>query len=62
MNIQKNIVRLMTFKSYLEHTEPIFKELSMLDAFRNNDYLTTMHLCYGITVLKIYLKNLINFL
>ena len=42
MNIQKKIVRLMTFKSYLEHTEPIFKELGFLDIFKINDYLTAM--------------------
>ncbi len=32
----------MTFKSYLEHTEPIFKELGILDIFKINDYLTAM--------------------
>ena len=42
MNIQKKIVRLITFKSYLEHTEPIFKELGILDIFKINDYLTAM--------------------
>jgi hypothetical protein len=42
MNIQKKIVRLMTFKSYLEHTEPIFRELGILDIFKINDYLTAM--------------------
>ena len=30
----------MTFKSYLEHTEPIFKELSVLKIFQINDNLT----------------------
>jgi hypothetical protein len=40
MNIQKKIVRLMKFKSYMEHTEPIFKELNILDIFKINDYLT----------------------
>jgi hypothetical protein len=34
----------MTFKSYLEHTEPIFKELGILDIFKINDYLTAMFL------------------
>ena len=32
----------MTFKSYLEHTEPIFKELQILDIFKINDYLTAL--------------------
>ena len=42
MNIPKKIVRLMTFKSYVEHTELIFKELGILDIFKINDYLTAM--------------------
>ncbi len=42
MNIQKKIVRMMTFKLYMEHTEPIFKELNILDIFKINDYLTAM--------------------
>ena len=41
-NVQKKITRLMTFKSYLEHTEPIFKELSILNIFQINDSLTAM--------------------
>ncbi len=36
LNIQKKIIRLMSFKSYLEHTEPLFKELSILDIFKIN--------------------------
>ena len=43
MNIQKKIVRLMIFKSYWEHTEPIFKELGILDIYKINDYLTAMY-------------------
>ena len=35
-------MRLITFKSYLEHTEPIFKELRILDIFKINDYLTAL--------------------
>ena len=35
VNIQKKIVRLMTFKSYLEHTEPIFTELKILNLYTN---------------------------
>ena len=42
MNIQKKIVRLMTFKSYMEHTEMVFKELGILDIFKINDYLNGM--------------------
>ena len=32
----------MTFKSYLEHIEPIFKELNILNIFQINDSLTAM--------------------
>ena len=42
MNIQKKIVRLMTFKSYLEHTEPIFCDLKILNIYKINDYLTSL--------------------
>ena len=42
MNIQKEIVRMMTFKLYMEHTEPIFKESNILDIFKINDCLTAM--------------------
>ena len=42
MECTKKIIRLMTFKSYLEHTEPIFKELSILNIFQINDSLTAM--------------------
>ena len=42
LNVQKKIIRLMTFKSYLEHTEPIFKELGFLNIFQINDSLTAM--------------------
>ena len=53
MNIQKKIVRLMTFKSYLEHTEPIFCDLKILNIYKINDYLTSLFLfCYH------YIKNL----
>ena len=32
----------MTFKSYVEHSEPIFKDLNILDIFKINDYLTAL--------------------
>ena len=38
----KKIVRLMTSKSYLQHIEPIFKELKILDIYKINDYLTSL--------------------
>ena len=42
MQIQKKIVRLITFKSYSEHTEMIFKNLEILNVYEINDYLTSI--------------------
>ena len=39
--IQKKIVRLITFKSYSEHTE-IFKNLEILNVYQINDYLNSI--------------------
>ena len=39
LNVQKKIIRLMTFKSYLEHIEPMFKELGIFNIFQINDNL-----------------------
>jgi hypothetical protein len=39
MNIQKKIIRLISFKSYLEHTEPLFQNLKILNI---NDYLSCL--------------------
>ena len=41
VNIQKKIVRLITFKSYSEHTDPIFFELKILNMYKLNEYLTS---------------------
>ena len=42
MRIRKKIVRLITFKSYSEHTEMIFKNLGILNVYQINDYLTSI--------------------
>jgi hypothetical protein len=42
MNIQKKIMHIMTFKSYSEHTETIFKHLEILNIFQVNDFLTSL--------------------
>ena len=45
VNIQKKIVRLMTFKSYFDHSEPIFDELQILiNLYKINDYLTSTYI------------------
>ena len=55
MNLQKKFVRLRTFKSYLEHSEPIFKDLNILDIFKINDYL--MFRYYHLNNLRDFFKN-----
>jgi hypothetical protein len=42
VNIQKKIVRLMTFKSYFEHSEPKFHHLKIISLYKINYYLTRM--------------------
>ena len=42
MNIQKKIMRLMTFKSYSEHSEPLFNKLYILNIKKINDFLTSL--------------------
>ena len=42
INIQKKIVRLMTFSSHLDHTEKIFQQLNILNLSKLNDYLTSL--------------------
>jgi hypothetical protein len=44
----------MTFMSYLEHSEPIFKDLNILDIFKINDYLTALFMFRYTTTLIIY--------
>ena len=59
--VQEKIIRLMTFKSYLEHTEPIFKELGILNIFQINDNLTAMFMfmfrCYHLENLPEVFEN-----
>jgi hypothetical protein len=42
------MIRLITFKSYLEHTEPLFFELKILNIFKINvnDYLSCWYVAY----------------
>ena len=42
VSIQKKIMRLITFKFYLEHTEPIFRDLEILSIEQINCYLTNI--------------------
>ena len=42
LNVQKKIVRLISFKSYLEHSNPLFHNLKILNIFKINDYLYSL--------------------
>ena len=42
MNVQKKIVRLICFKSYSDHSEPLFLELKILNVYKINDYLCSI--------------------
>ena len=42
VNVQKKIVRLMTFKSYFNHSKPIFNDLQILNLYQINYYLTSL--------------------
>ena len=43
-HVQKKIVRLMTFKSYVDYSEPIFNGLKIFNLYKLNDYLTSMYM------------------
>ena len=51
--ISKKIVRLITFKSYFDSSEPIFKDLQILNLFKINTYLTSLFM-----IRYFYLQNL----
>ena len=51
MRFQKKIVRLITFKSYSDHTEMIFKNLEILNVYQINGYLTSILMSYIIVML-----------
>ena len=60
LNVQKKFIRLITFKSYLEHTEPLFHKLKILNIFKINDYLSCLLIsCTVLNTSKIYLNFLI---
>jgi hypothetical protein len=42
LKVQKKIVRLFCFKSYMDHSEPIFLQLKILDIYKINDYLCSL--------------------
>jgi hypothetical protein len=56
LNVQKKFIRLITFKSYLEHTEPLFHKLKILNIFKINNYLSCLFM-YRIK----YFQNLPEF-
>jgi hypothetical protein len=42
LNVQKKIVRLISFKSYMEHSKPLFLDLKILNIYQINDYLCSL--------------------
>ena len=42
MNVQKKIVGLICFKSYTDHSEPLFLDLKILNIYKINDYLCSI--------------------
>ena len=52
-NIQKKIVRLICFKLYTGHSEPLFFNLRILNVYKINDYLCSLFM-YGIIMVKNY--------
>jgi hypothetical protein len=52
INVQKKIVRLMTFSSHLDHTENIFQHLNILNLSKLDDYLTMQSVHVRISSLK----------
>jgi hypothetical protein len=46
MNVQKKIVRLICFKSYSDHSEPLFSDLKILNVYKIDDYLCSIFIFY----------------
>jgi hypothetical protein len=59
MNVQKKIVRLICFKSYSDHSEPLFLDLKILNVYKINDYLYVVYLCIDSFIIKIICRTFI---
>ena len=42
---EKNCYRLISFKSYLDHSNPLFHDLKILNILKINDYLCSLFMC-----------------
>ena len=42
LNVQKKIVRLISFKSFMEHSKPLFLDMKILNIYQINDYLCSL--------------------
>ena len=56
LNVQKKIVRLISFKSYMEHSKPLFLDLKILNIYQINDYLCSLFMYR-----RYYCQNLPDF-
>ena len=43
LNIQKKILRLLTFSPYREHSKPLFDKYKILNIYQINDFLRWLH-------------------
>ena len=59
MNVQKKIVRLICFKSYTDHSEPLFLDLKILNIYKINDYLCSIYSCIVLIIVKIYQTSIV---
>ena len=60
LKIQKKIVRLMCFKSYTDHSEPLFFNLKILNIYKINDHLCSLFM-YRCINYNQNLPNLCNY-
>jgi hypothetical protein len=60
LKIQKKIVRLMCFKSYTDHSEPLFFNIKILNIYKINDHLCSLFM-YRCMNYNQNLPNLYNY-
>ena len=59
INIQKKVIRLIAFKSFTEHTEPIFRDLEILSFIKLNNFIFCLFMFRYHNISKIYQKYLV---
>ena len=59
--LQKNIIRIITFSKFKEHTGPLFKELSILPLHDINNEAILLCLCFDTTITIYHHLSMISF-